>query len=630
MEKLFKYLFVLFFAAVTGFYGLHRPPQIIHIAATDPFPTSLPFLHAGDKVLFERGGRWTATQTLVFYCLGVDNNYDDIEIGAYGTGATPIIETKATVPNNWTAYRGDTVWRATVPFTFQSNSRLWINGVEQPRAFFDYAGGSYIDSVNRFQVYTDNWHAPGNTNAILLYSPHVNPVTYYGSDIKFCGEPSSVFEIDYNGWTLQNLDIRGGTVNTVQVINGVKATVRNCTIGIDAAHGGLNFQGIQGLRLYNCEINSGDQLKTRNLFQDGVGDGLGFGYGAHDVDCYNLLIKNWGHSCFEILTLGSQLYSYMYNSNGLLYSNFKFHDNICTAPDVDYCRGFAIDITADAGDLMIGRHEIWIYRNLFTDLHVQSQADGEGTVIAYNIFNHTKNPETIDIYPDLDRGWAIAINGYNGTTGRRQWIIGNTFINNESGGIDLSGSNSSAGYGDIVGNEITNNLFINNGWKGNREVSMGHVNGTQIMIEPYATGGTKGNTIKNNMFLTQYPNNFFFNGFYSSGNRLRTFANFAANAQADLTSQTGYAWTISGNIYSDPLLNSDYTLPINSPARNAGLNLSDYSLPDAIRAGRTWLTDALTVPNTNWDLGAFPYYVPTVIPPIQNFIFNKHSKIVTQ
>lgn len=573
-------------------------------------PASSYTLNPGDSLLFERGGSWTITSRIVVSCLG--NATDSVYIGAYtGTHGTakPTITNRTSLPSwndpaRWAAYRGDSVWR----YTFADNRnltqsyRIWLNGAEATRAYMDYISGAVRDSVNRFERVTNN--VTYDLKGIIVYSAGgVNPASSY-TNIEWTGGTSDVLEIDYDYFILEGLDIRGGSGATVDCIYATNFSVRNNVIGIDATHTGINFNGAKNGDIAYNEIESGDRIKHKHLYQYGVGDGILFSIGMHDVNIHNNYIHDWGHSCYEILTLSHPTIVSQHYKNGYLISNINFYDNLCKAVNVDYCRGFALDVDTSIANRLVLKNTVRIYRNWFDSLMAQNQADCESAVYAYNIFSNIRNPSNYE-YADKDVAWGIAMQSYNLTTARRQWIFNNIFYKNQSGGIKISGNSYASSYDSVTGNQIINNIFYKNGWDNTHETSLLHVNGTQIMNENYASPPNLGpQVIRYNLFITDYTANLFHNNGYTAGQYNKDFTYFNTNAGTDL------GWTINSNVYGDPLFVNaslgDFTLGTNSPGINAGYNLSDYSLPNALMAGSTWPNVIVNGPQgTNWNIGAF-------------------------
>lgn len=608
--------------------SLSSQGQTTYRIASGTNPASSYTLNNGDSLLWERGGVWKLTSLLPIYCNGTDST--SIYIGAYtGThgSALPIINTKDTLPGwtrtwRWVAVKGDTVWKYTLPFNLAANYRLWFNGVEQTRAYMDYTASAVRDSVNQFQTFTTN--RTYDLTGIYVYSPHVNPASYYSS-IEYVGAPTNTFEIDYSGWTMRDLDIRGGSVATVKVINGSKFSINNCKIGVDAAHTGLDMNGAMDASVHHNEIESGDRIKHTHLYQDGVGDGILLGKGWHNLYIHNNYVHDWGHSNFEILTLGVTTQAWHYR-NGLLGSNLHYYDNLSKAANVDYCRHFALDVDTSVGNSLRGRHEVWVYRNFMDSSMAQSQADCEGAVYAYNVIANTRNPSNYE-YASNDAGWGIAMQSYNLTTARRQWFIGNTHYRNQSGAIKISANSYSNSYDSVTGNQFINEIYYRNGWDGNNETGNAHVNGVQVMNESYTSPSNLGTqTFKNNLFLTDDTTHLFFNNHYTYPNFTKTFSYFNSTAGTDL------GWTINNNIYGDALFtdaaNGDYTLTATSPGLLAGYNASDYSLPNGLKGGSSYPNNVLSAANTSWNIGAF--VEGATVTPTAIKVYTKGGKVMVR
>lgn len=88
-------------------------------------------LQPGDQILFERGGTYRGE--LIMPNSG--NSSNPITVGAYGTGAAPVISGSELV-TNWVQHSGN-IWRA--PFT-TSVKHLYVNGARQTLARFPNTG----------------------------------------------------------------------------------------------------------------------------------------------------------------------------------------------------------------------------------------------------------------------------------------------------------------------------------------------------------------------------------------------------------------------------------------------------------------------------------------------------------
>ena len=91
----------------------------------------------GDKILFQRGGEYRGK--LLINSNGNANAY--IEVGAYGTGAQPIISGSVAV-TGWTLHSGN-IWKA--PLT-QVPKHIFVNGALQTLARFPNSGWLRVDN----------------------------------------------------------------------------------------------------------------------------------------------------------------------------------------------------------------------------------------------------------------------------------------------------------------------------------------------------------------------------------------------------------------------------------------------------------------------------------------------------
>ena len=88
-------------------------------------------IQAGDRILFERGGTFRGELIMP----GSGTSASPIEIGAYGSGAEPIIS-GSDVVTGWTQYSGS-IWRAPISGTVK---HVYVGGVRQTLARYPNTG----------------------------------------------------------------------------------------------------------------------------------------------------------------------------------------------------------------------------------------------------------------------------------------------------------------------------------------------------------------------------------------------------------------------------------------------------------------------------------------------------------
>ena len=111
-------------------------------------------LQPGDKILFQRGGLYRGKLTLS--SSGTASN--KIEVGAYGSGALPVISGSVAVPN-WTVHSGN-LWRASIA---QAVKQVYVDGALMQIARYPNTGWLRIDQGSTTSLTdTELAQAPGS------------------------------------------------------------------------------------------------------------------------------------------------------------------------------------------------------------------------------------------------------------------------------------------------------------------------------------------------------------------------------------------------------------------------------------------------------------------------------------
>jgi hypothetical protein len=208
--------------------------------------------------------------------------------------------------------------------------------------------------------------------------------------------------------------------------------------------------------------------------------------------------------------------------------------------------------------------------NIFPNTQ-QSQNPMIGNVIRYNIVNNCKGGMYLRSFQDGEvYGNLIVNDGTNGNNG--------IFLHSESGGGTFQ-SNTKFYNNTLIDNtqywSVSNDVFSHTEWKNNLFIQ--HYNGSEVKIER-----TTGTALDYNLYWN--PN-------YST--IVRWNGNYYSLSQLSSIGQETHG------IDADPLLNSDYTLSANSPAKDAGVNLGapyNYDMFGNLRGSDGY-----------WDMGAFEF-----------------------
>lgn len=359
-----------------------------------------------------------------------------------GTAENPILftggifNTRAPLPNadrksSWTDMGGN-VWRYALPGNSQNtNYRFWLDGVEHARS-----ETGAVNEIKRTSYNVDREFY------LYLYSKG-NPVCAYET-IEFSGDLQSVMTLaNLNHVQLKSMEFRGGAGASLDLEFAGHVLIDNCKIGRDAARMGVRaFGKCPNITITGCSIDSGDRLQDDFLTDRGLQDGIFMRGGCSGWAVYRNNIKDWGHSCIEVSNVANGDIDLNYNSIFL---------NTMSAPDVDYCRGIGFDS-------LLGRPAKGnrVFKNLIEYTSVQNQLNCPELEFVGNVIRNTRNSKTAE--QGVGRGIIIA--GYSGTEARAMKIKSNIIANCASEGLRIS---HAKGYGPVEGNEISGNIFIDNG-----------------------------------------------------------------------------------------------------------------------------------------------------------------------
>lgn len=505
---------------------------------------------AGDSVFLNRGDIWAITGTTNY--LSITNSGTSghqITYGAYGTGDKPIITGVIAVTGwdtsgNWTNSTGN-IWYMTVNhigFTDQNPlGRLWLNGVEAPRA----------ESVT---VPTSLLPWTHNGSTLYVYSVG-NPATYY-SNIEETGiYYQSIFVSNADYITIQNLDIRGSYA-AIEMRGADHCIIENCNIGKSSLSYGLRAQASLGSPITcgnnivrNCTFDSGDRMMDiwycYNTFE-----GLILKKGCSDWDIYNNILMDWGHGCFWIENVDAA-----YTMNNIL-----FHNNDLSCSHSDYGRGFG---TYGGLNQMTG---IEIYNNYIHNISIQNQIASPNIKVYNNIIDTVRGLPYPRGTGNIAAGIDIYASGDLNSDPSNIQVYNNTIMNSVDPGIMIPYCH----FEDIHDNIISNNIIYNCDSDGDYYDQTKHY---QIYIDDNAT--VINQTFQNNLLYSNIGGtDLVYYGHSTTNDYPHTIAEF--NAENGTASDV-----ISSNIGGDPLFVSStaFYLQSGSPAINAGVNVgltTDY------------------------------------------------------
>jgi hypothetical protein len=454
--------------------------------------------------------------------------------------------------------------------------------------------GTWTGAANSTLLTFQGSGTAGHVTTVLFEPGAVLQAPYFSTSGAISASNQSYIKID------------GGTDGIIQNTSNGSAASGN---SYSAASQGVYFTGcsnieVANLTIKNIFINTGGNSSSST---DVSGDATS-GIRVEGAPFCNVSIHN------NTISSARAAISFSVDSSSTS-SNINVYDNTTS----DHCWG----IQVGSGDTNVSANEINIYNNNITNwalwqfptntYHTDGiivYSDGSGSDVTGSIYGNY-------IHGDLGSGSPTAFiflesntknfNIYNNLTvassGANAWI-----------GIWSGGDTCTGG-----GHNIFNNTFVGSGSSGGALIK---------------SCNTTGNNFENNIFANAYVgvmcrqgsygciNSSNYNSFYTSeavGN------NDTAGPPAYLTLS---AWQSgdsqdANSLTSNPLLTSTYTIPANSPAVDAGANLSTYFTTDMAGNAR---------PQSGaWDLGAYQHAssADTTPPSVTGFIIPSTSSSLT-
>ena len=314
-------------------------------------------LSPGDSVLFKRGEIWR--EKFYIYVSGYLNR--SIYFGAYGEGEKPLITAIDEIPDwknsgKWTN-QGNNIWRMDYNW---NPKRLLVDGEEILRTNLV----SNIDGAESKWCYGDN--------ALYLYSAG-NPTEVFqsmqGNKLYF-----NVRIRKQKYLILENLDLEGGSGNTIAIYGCSYVTLKNCAIGRYGCMG-IRVNTYQGqsshhIVIENNLIDSGFHFTYGPPAERGVEDGVLLASGAHDCIIQSNQVLDWGHC-------GIYLYA-LYEGDPGVYNNIVCN-NFISGKNISYMHG----IGTDGREGLCQNNEF--YGNLIKDTTVRNQINGNNNRVHHNV-----------------------------------------------------------------------------------------------------------------------------------------------------------------------------------------------------------------------------------------------------
>ena len=510
----------------------------------------------GDNILFKRGESWKGQLKVSSSGTAAKR----ITYGAYDSGEKPIISARSPVPGwntaeNWQTSDVPNVWK--ISFQCGIARRTWLSGVEYPALRNSVVFTSTyrdISSTRRFicdfntasfYVYSVSNPAQEYSNIEVPYIQNLNwPIGYYQSWF-------TLFLIDKNYVTIQNLDIQGGH-SAIAILSSSYIIVENSKLGCYS-----NANGITALSTSYLDSTLGSGRKSsygiirRNTIDSclsqiplnlGKAPEMAFDGIANIVDHWEIhgnTVMDWAHD--QISVSGN------YN---------KVYNNYMTSRGVGYGRG----ISMSASKTGENSYNEW-YNNLIIDTSAPNQIGGDHNSFHHNVIvNVVNSPERP--YPGGGTGVGFSFGPIpaNGVSVYNQFN-NNIIYKTDETGIFLGPFNIEDCREDMFEhNEVINNILIDTGRNP-------HYYGNSIQMG-YWNNCSRSNVIQNNIFLNQ--------------ENLRkdvTISYFREILSVDKFNKKDglHGDIISGNIEINPLFEdiarNNFHILEGSPAINAGIDV---------------------------------------------------------
>ncbi len=478
--------------------------------------STLPSLSAGDQVLFKRDEIFNGY-------IGLKNisgsSSNPITIGAYGTGARPILRDIWNGRLRWIS-AGSGNYYALIGQKYAS--RLLMDSKEILRS----AENEVVDG-SQFV-----WKG-GSTVTINLTHYPVSDKNPNNHTFQYAKENEAnndaVLNISNSHYlNIQDIALEGGFQYGVFITNGSSyINIKNVETGKHGRIGIKMFGNPHHILVDRCIVDSHFTLDyATNEQYDGHGgtnigpiEGILIHHQAHDVEIKNTLVKNFGHANIQLFADATEPGSKIYNVN--------IHHNTITAPDLAYGGRVTFDGNIENCELSY---------NLIFDTAVRSQLNGHNNHYHHNIFDTIKN----SVLKSYKTGQGFLISNYSDLDSTNNIYENNLIINSGSYGI-LDGATK-------------NNTYRNN------IIYVGHYKGMSIE----GSGSNNYNTtVQNNLFYSA-------NAETKIRYRDKSFISISS-----FNNQNGYKGdAISGNMFADPMFlnvsGRDYRLQSNSPAIGKG------------------------------------------------------------
>lgn len=435
-------------------------------------------LTAGDSVLFHRGDVWNVVDDAALNVGATEDGTSGsrIVIGAYGSGAKPVITCRDTITGsdntgNWTD-QGGNIWTFNFGATGAGNGyfRLWVDGVEMTKA------------ENTTVTITDRF-AYSNPN-VYFYSVG-NPATTY-SLFEYSGFPTvSNAVLVYGDYvTIRDLDIRGGYL-LFYVENTISTIIDSCDIGNSSMQMGVYWNGGDNGEILNCTFDTKSEVAKSTWGNPTyTEDGINIRGEVDTLLIHDNYFKNWGHGAVH--PQGG-----LNNANDTL-THLWIYDNEFTGPDRDY--GYAINYVSSTNTLPDNK----AFRNYIHHIPIYVGFSCDGVEFFYNVIDSVfGNAYHSDAW--RSSGAFFYQNSAGAAFGaENNKIYNNTFVDCQDAAICLS---NLTGTNVKDNNSFVNNIIYNCGYEADGDLSSHHFS-IYFDFNGYEYWGVQ--TFRNNAIYSSY------------------------------------------------------------------------------------------------------------------------------
>jgi hypothetical protein len=483
----------------------------------------------GDRILFRCGGVWN--QELTPPSSG--SNGALIVFSKYGDGPNPLLDAGGTLsgwnqPANW-SNQGGNVW---VIGTSTFPGRIWLDGLEYGTSGDNTGRGTTTPNA------TYRWWHDGS-GSLKVYSTGNPAATYKSIDVANQGRRA--MSISGKRYLMfNNIQFRRGEV-CVDVSDGDYLTFDSCQIlGGTSKYGLWLRDGSDHGVARHCSFDREDSVM--HTFE--YGGNPDHNNGADNVALQSASYWEFDHNMFadpghDAISLsgqvsGSTIWRSCYNS---------IHDNFFTTHG-DYGRFTSTNAIDSAGYCA---HNVY-FGNHIQNMTAQSQILGMDNKLYYNVF---ENQRVIPWDPAKDnyRSVAIELSDYLNNVPVKNAVWNNTFKCGQASAIRVCSGQQFA--------SIRNNLIYDMGQDPTPGNFLSNVG--LVLWQGFST-----DTVTNNLVYSKSGNPVIYNQTDWTTN-----SPVSVNTLNSMNGINGNV--IEGNISADPLFNDDYTVTMQSPARDAGV-----------------------------------------------------------